>query len=80
MTDLTVDDHIIEKQPPESPSEFFMPTVADFEMDDSVMELINNQVDLHSFDVSHILNTDAGIIPPAGAISSSPDSYLHTSR
>ena len=76
MTDLTMEEQL--DKGPESLSEFFMPNMADFEMDESVMELIKNDVpDLNSFEVSHMISSEAGILAQSSSFfSSSPDSYF----
>ena len=78
MTDLTVEEHL--DRPPESPSEFFTNNMTDFEMDESVMELIKNDVpDLNSFEVN-MLSSDPGVLAQSNSFFSSPDSYFHNSN
>ena len=78
MTDLTTEEHEhMDRQNPESPSEFFMPADTDFDMEDSMMDLIKSEVpDLQSFDVSHMLNS----VVQGSLLSSSPESYLHNTK
>lgn len=72
MTDLTE-----EKHPPDSPSEFLvLPLAADFEMEDSVMELIKNEVpDLHSFDMAHMLHSGPGGLVSSQSATTNADSF-----
>ncbi len=74
MMDLTTEEHM-DRQNPGSPSEFLVPPNEDFDMEESVMDIIKNELhvpDLHSFD-SYMLNSVA-----AGTLlSSSPEPYLH---
>ena len=75
MTDLTVEEHL--DRPPESPSEFLTNDMTDFDMEDSVMELIKNDVsDMNSFDVN-MLGSDAGVLTHNNTFFSS-DSYFHS--
>ena len=61
MTDLTMEEHSDSRHPPDSPSEFLIQPSADFDMEDSVMELIKTDVpDLNSFDMAHMLNSGSG--------------------
>lgn len=64
MTDLTMEEHAENRHPPDSPSEFLIQPSTDFDMEDSVMELIKSDVpDLHSFDMVHMLHSgSAGLI------------------
>ena len=77
MTDLTVDEAYYNKNP-QSPSDFFLPPDADFEMEDAVMNsLLSNAVpDLDSFDVN-VLTSEANMLASEVLMSSSPDSFLH---
>ena len=76
MTDLTMDEHF-DRNTAGSPSDFLVPPGTDFDMEESVMELIKNEVpDLQSFDMSHIaLHTDAGLVSQAEALLSPADTY-----
>ena len=78
MTDLTVDEQYYNKNP-HSPSDFFLPSDADFEMEDAVMNtLLSNDVpDLDSFDVN-ILTNEANMLASEVLMSSSPDSFLQS--
>ncbi len=69
MTDLTMEEHL--DRPPESPSEFLTQTIADFEMDESALELIKNDI---PYDM-HALNSDAGILAQSNSFFSSPDYF-----
>ena len=77
MTDLTVDENYYNKNP-QSPSDFFLPPDADFEMEDAVMNsLLSNAVpDLDSFDVN-VLTNEANMLASEVLMSSSPESFLH---
>ena len=77
MTDLTVDETYYGKNP-QSPSDFFLPPDADFDMEDAVMNsLLSNAVpDLDSFDVN-VLTSEANMLASEVLMSSSPDSFLH---
>ncbi len=77
MTDLTVEEH--DRNHPDSPSEFLVaPGGVDFDMEDSVMDMIKN--DLHSFDMSHMLSSEAGIITQGDALLSSPEPYHRSNK
>lgn len=77
MMDLTVDENYYNKNP-QSPSDFFLPPDADFEMEDAVMNtLLSNAVpDLDTFDVN-VLTNEANMLASEVIMSSSPDSFLH---
>ena len=77
MTDLTVDETYYGKNP-QSPSDFFLPPDADFDMEDAVMNsLLSNAVpDLDSFDVN-VLTSEANMLASEVLMSSSPDAFLH---
>lgn len=81
MMDLTVEEQA-ERHHSGSPSEFLVPPGTDFDMEDSVMDMIKNDVpDLRSFDMSHILHSDAGMLQqPDTLLSSSPDSFLRNNN
>lgn len=75
MTDLTTEEHADSRHPPDSPSEFILMQSTDFDMEDSVMELIKS--DVHSFDMAHMLHSgSAGLLRHSDSLLSSPDSFL----
>ena len=76
MTDLTVDEHG-DRHAAGSPSDFLVPSGgADFDMEESVMDLIKNVSDMQSFDMSHVLQSEAGLLSHAESLlSPPPDSY-----
>ena len=78
MMDLTMDEACYYNKNPHSPSDFFLPPDADFEMEDAVMNsLLNNPVpDLDSFDVN-VLTNEANMLASEVLMSSSPESFLH---
>lgn len=80
MMDLTVEEPL-ERHTTGSSSEFLLLPGVEFDMEDSVMEFVKNDVpDLHSFDIGHMLNSGPGIISHADALlSSSPESFLRNS-
>ena len=79
MTDLTMDEHLDKAQNLNSPSDFYLPPDADFEMEDAVMDsLLKSEVpDLQSFE-AQLLVTEANMLASEAFMSSSPESYLHS--
>lgn len=76
MTDLTVDEQFDKVN---SPSDYFLPPDADFDMEETVMDsLLKNEVpELHPFDVP-MLMAEANSLASEVLLSASPDPFLRT--
>lgn len=71
MTDLT--DEQLDRHATGSPSDFLVPPGTDFDMEESVMDMIKNDVaDMQSFDMSHMLHSEASLVPSTDCLLSSP--------